>query len=255
MSKSNGRYSKRYPRQIGPRNNPNVNRRKAPSNKSLNKKIKTIQKRQELKWLDFLFVDVPMVSNPTATNMILLNGSTVGDTPLTHTGARYTMTSIQFKGNITYPSVLNNITAVKWRLIIFRDLQANGAAPLATNLLDVTNITHYYIAPYNIDYAKRFRIIYDKRGTINPQIVASTSTTNAVPAIGTTTSTGAMKIKLSFKRALGCICESGLGTGTTGTITDIAKNSIYALLLSDASTASTFYPTLEAGSRIIFKDD
>jgi len=47
------------------------------------------------------------------------------------------------------------------RIIVFWDQQANAAAPTVTDLLDTT-AGSAIIAPYNDDYQKRFKVIYDR---------------------------------------------------------------------------------------------
>lgn len=222
-------------------------KKKAPTNKNLDKRIRRMQNKEEVKHVDTVIPGVTMVSIPIVAQTILLNGFVQGNANSTRIGDQVTSTSIQMKGNITMPSVATITTPTTWRIIVFRDMQSNGVAPTAAMLLDVSTITHYYIAPYNSDYTHRFRVIFDKRGTINPNYVGTFNV-----ATGVTTAQSQTIQKISFKRRIGFSVYNGLGNA--GTIADIAKNAIYVLLISDIPTGSG-PPTLEAGFRYNYKDD
>lgn len=227
---------------IAPSNRP-------PTARSLDRRIKKIQSRQELKHKDVFFNPVELVNNSGSTTMTLLNPLSQGDTVTTREADRVTFTSIQIKGRISIsPTLLTSST--NWRIIIFRDLQANGADPTLANLLDSTVITNVIYAPYNNNYTDRFRIISDKRGVINPNHL-QTWTDTAGSNIGS--SKGAMSIKYNLRWQLGFITNYGLGNA--GTIADISKNSVYMCALSDQTAVSDFGPNLTGGSRMYFKDD
>lgn len=220
-----------------------VKRNRAPTNKTLNRKIKRIENRQELKHHDTA-IDQEMYSDPDANSMILLNGLTQGDTNITREGDRVTYTSIQFRGRVQAPAI--NLTSVTWRVIIFRDMQSNGAAPTAAQLLDSSVITTLVYAPYNTDYTDRFRVLMDKRSTMNSNVVlltAADQTTQVIPHAR----------KINFKWKLGFITNYGLGNA--GTIADISKNSVYMLVISDRTGISNQGTNMFGGVRMYYKDD
>lgn len=207
--------------------------RNRPTVKSVNRKVKRIEKREELKHIDNNYA-VAMVSDPVGTNILLLNGVGQGTTNVGRIGDRVTYTSIQMRGLIDANATVAGKTA--WRMIIFRDMQSNGTAPTVTMLLDNSIIASYFNAPYNSDNTERFRVIMDKRGIINQMIVAQ-----------------GPSVKLKLKWKLNFITNYGLGN--TGLIGDITKNSVYAMLISDKNTASGVGPVCTFGTRMYFKDD
>lgn len=217
---------------------------KKPTVKSLDKRVKAINKKEEVKHKDFLFASDYMASGPGAGQMLLLNGLVQGDTNLTREGNKVYITSIQIKA-VIIPNVLLT-AATEYRIVVFRDSFPNGTAPAAGNLLDINIITAYLYAPYNAKYQNRFKILYDKRGCINPN-------TNLVVGAGTTTSVVSKKISIQFKRRLGFIANYGLANA--GDITDITTGAIYILLLSNRTIANADGPTFLGGSRVNFKDN
>lgn len=222
--------------------------RKNPTVKSVNRKVKRIQRREELKHKDTIHSAVEMVADPGVTQMVLLNGLVNGTTNVTRIGDRISITSVQTRGTINLP--VGNLTACMWRVIIFRDLQTNGAAPVYTDILDTSVITTTVHAPYNQDNSDRFRIISDKTGVLNSN---RNQVTNLAGADTTTTSVGSLGVKYKLKWSLNFPTIYGLGNA--GTVADISKNSIYILFLSDRSDASNVGATFTGGTRVYYKDD
>lgn len=226
---------------IAPTNRP-------PTTRSLDRRLKRIQNREELKHIDKLLA-LEMVNNTGASTMSLLNNLSQGVTNITRIADRATFTSIQIRAIISFdPALLTN--SANWRVIVFRDLQPNGAACLLENILDLSVITAPIYAPYNNDYTERFRIISDKRGVVNPNHL---QVWNDVAGVNTGASKGVVSVKYNFRWQLGFITNYGLGNA--GTIADISKNAVYICALSDQTIASTFGPQFTGGSRMYFKDD
>lgn len=243
LAASNKKRSKRQMQAVvAPLNRP-------PTIRSVNRKVKKIQNRQELKHVDKLFAPIELANNTGTSTMNLLNPLVKGDDNTTRDGDRVTFTSIQIKGIISIrPALLTSSS--NWRIIVFRDLQANGATPSIGDLLDLSVITAPIYAPYNNDYTDRFRIISDKRGVINPNHL-QTWTDTAGSNIGVTK--GAMSIKYNLRWQLGFTTNYGLGNA--GTVADISKNAVYLCGLSDQSAVSDFGAELNGGSRMYYKDD
>jgi len=155
-------------------------KRKAPTNKSLNRKIKRIQNDIELKYKDVYSAATDI---STTTALTLLNGISQGDTTITRTGGQIRITSVHIKGTVTADPL--NLLSDQYRMMVVWDAQANGAAPTlsgtVTSILDVTTITDLLIAPYNYSAMDRFKILMDKRVIINRRVVADTD-----PATGAT---------------------------------------------------------------------
>lgn len=211
---------------------------RAPSNKNLNNKIKRIQSKQELKHIDTYQAGV---SIPTAGVLQLLNGVIEGDSSVTREGNDITLTSVQFR--LQFSTNAADLSSMLVRMIVFYDQQANGAAPTVATLLDTSVITPIYLAPYNHNYQKRYRIVYDKLITATPQTVNTT-------VGGVTTLNNPIERVIKKKRKLGRVVK--YNDNNTATITSIVTNSLYVLYLSDNNTNQ---PTVFAGYRVYFKDD
>lgn len=212
---------------------------------NVKKSIKRLNDEVQLKHIDTFINGVAMVSNPTATNTILLNPLSIDNTDTTRVGDFVKFTSIQCKGHIVTDQ--DNNTGTQARLIIFRDRAPNGAAATAAQLLDASVITPLIDAPYNDAYFKRFKIFYDQRIDINASTLTDFDVTTGMTTIWTPVST-----PISFRRKLSSQSNYGLANG--GTIADISINSYYALLLSATTTASTLSPVLTLGVRMYYKD-
>lgn len=219
-----------------PRGNIETIRKRVPRISTINKKIRSIQSKEELKYIDTLH----NTSIPTSGTLQLLNGVALGDDNNEREGKEISLTSIQFRAQ--FYSVTGQLTTSVIRMLIFYDMQANGAAPTAATLLDNTVITSLWLAPYNREYQKRYKILYDKIIQLTPQVVLNTTA-------GDTTTVLAVEKYVRKKIRLGRTVKY---IGDTAAITSIATNSLYLLLISDASSNT---PTTLGGYRVYFKDD
>lgn len=214
-------------------------KKKAPTNKTLNNKIKRIQSKEELKHVDVLSSGTTL---PSTGTFLLLNGVDQGDTDILREGNDITATSIQWR--IRYITDVDLVQHVHIRMIVFWDQQPNGAAPTAATLLDTSVITSIINAPYNRNYQKRFKILHDSITTIVPQTIQTFT-----PATGATTQLVANGAYRHSKRNLSrTVKYSGAGA----TVAAIQTNSLYAFWVSNVAAE---FPTMVAGFRFYFKDD
>lgn len=218
-----------------------------PTTKNLDRRIRKINNKQEVKHKDTQHT-VEMISDTSTANTILVNGLSIGTTSITRIADEAYFTSIQLRGTIQTSTL--NLESSPWRIIIFRDMQSNGAAPTVAQLLDLSVITSAIYAPYNTTNMKRFRVISDKRGVINPPRFSSFNTTAGDNTVDIVAIAGH---KINIKRRLGFTSDYGLGNA--GTIADISKNSVYILFISDRTGASDMGPTFQGGTRMYYKDD
>lgn len=219
---------------------PNLSRQVA----SVKKSVKEIQKNEELKYKDVFLNGQALTSTATLT---LLNGMQLGDDVSNRTGNQISPTSIQFRC-----AVRNDVDRVSagtvFRHIIFWDSQANGAAPTSGDLLDAAVTTQLTIAPYKREYQKRFKVVYDKAFTINPNF-ATIQDSGDTPAAPTAVFENSVYYKK--KRSLSRITKYR-NAQNAGTIADIASNSLYSLWVSQAATDGG---SVDCGYRMYFKDD
>lgn len=216
---------------------------------SLNKKIKNIEKNQELRFIDY----TTTLQNVSLTgNLYLLNGSTQGDTPDDkRQGSDITVTSLQMRYHV-YPGSDPAASPTEVRVIVFWDKQANSSFPtilrtVGTNgVLDDSTIAQPVHSPYSRMASSRYKILYDKVHVMNATAVRTFN-----PATGATTNMSVeatyVSVKIPCKRIV-----KYTDTGNSGTQADIISNSLWLLTIgSDPLESANFY----CGSRVYFKDD
>lgn len=215
--------------------------KKSPSQaqqiKTLQKSVRKIQRDEELKHKDTLISAVPA----TAGTFTLLNDIAVGDLATSRDGNDINATSIQWRIRVVGDVDLA-LNGMMLRHIIFWDAQANGAAPVLADLLDLNTVTVGVIAPYNRDNQKRFKIVYDTTSVLNAPF-----TTAFTVATGVTTAVYGVRMQDQGKRQLARVVKYD---GTTAAIADIQTNSLYSVWISDANTDA---PICQSGFRFHFK--
>lgn len=158
---------------------------------------------------------------------VLLNGVAQGTTASTRVGRRLVMKSMYIKWLVQVSATTTGGTPL--RLLIVYDHQTNAAAPAITDIVLTDEIT----SPVNLSNSRRFKILVDEY----------------VPCIGTG---GPQSVVVS--RYMKLNMDEEFNNGSTGTVSDITKGSIYAIAWNGngfavAGPNSVFY------SRIRFADD
>lgn len=215
-------------------------KRRGPTNKALDKKIKKLQRDQELK-----YSDVYQANNDITTGafVVLLNGIASGTDSDQRIGDEVRATSIQWRMNFSSDPVATIPTLVRY--ILFWDKQANGLSPViaggagTTSLLDNTIVTDLTLAPYNHESSDRFRVLFDKTFTLEPFSLAVGG-----GAAMQRYMTSHKKINLSRRVK---------HDGDTATFADIVTNALWFTFISDVAAAG-INPQVEFGSRYYFKD-
>lgn len=245
MASKPSRMGVRNPRAQAARGVKQPYQRKKPTVASVDKKIKTLQTRQELKWLD---TNIAQTMDNTGAASTLINGIAQGNSAITRTGNEIVMTSVQYK--IKFVTDVDRISPSYFRFIIVFDKQANGAAPtllgLATapSILDNTAGGTEPDFPYNHNYQKRYKIIHDELIVINPNVIQQTTVATGVSLTLVSVATFRhKKIPLSKKVKY---------DSTTAAIGDIATGSLYVYFLSEDGTDA---PIADGTFRVYYKDD
>ena len=154
------------------------NYKKNPTTRTLDKKIKKIQKQQEIKYIDN-WEKIEASHEPKATYPDslprLLNGLQIGTSAIDRIGSSVTATSLTFRGFMYVPNLqtivkeedLSRVPLV--RMIIFwdesaRDVPAIYGSPFSSQetLLDKSSGADTVFCPYNRSTRNRFKILYDK---------------------------------------------------------------------------------------------
>lgn len=219
--------------------------KRAPSNKTLAKKVKHIENDlMELKYFDYSFGP----TNVTNTGVILEGHMLImqGDTASTRTGNKINPTSLQLRCGLN--TIDATLIPVKVRMIAYWDRQANGASSVLANInngvLDNTTISSIVYAPRNLNTVDRYTIVYDKVFVFNP--TAWTSYTSGTPnAVDT-----AFPIEKYISKAFKLGRQVRYDTNT-GAVADLVSNAFYIAFASDVAAD---YPVIEGGIRLYFRD-
>lgn len=249
-SKRNFRSKRRYSK-----------RRSAPSNKSLNKKIKHIERDLiELKWNDVGIETISTQVGPSLNDGPILIGGNVeisqGDQPTDRNGNTIYLTSYQLR--MCYFTPVGQRSPCYIRVIVFWDRQSNGLAPVpstgesVTNaLLDTTSALNgpvpLYIAPYNYRTKDRYTVLYDKTYSTEPTVLNQwTNHASGTPNTQDSVLNSALHKNIFLKL--------GRRVKYAGSDNEVPiTNSLYTLFMSSAEN-DTEGPWLSGCSRVYYKD-
>jgi len=118
------------------------------------------------------FVDMTLTLNglPNSTNgfgWATINQVPVGDGPSARIGRQIVLSSIQIQYALDIHHTETNV--INFRLMVVLDKQCNGAAALATDVMN----TNHILAYRNLDNSDRFVVLYDKTHRYTPSALAS----------------------------------------------------------------------------------
>jgi len=162
--------TKKYVRRSKKRTNKYSKRQKVPNNKQLSTRLKKLEHATELKYHDTVYTTDVYANTST---YILMSNPAQGDNVEERLGLEIEAKYLNIKLQLAVvPSIYN----VKYRIIVFWDKQANGAAPTlaATTdpskaILDDNIIGSLNYSPHNYRTKDRYMILMDKLYSINPQ--------------------------------------------------------------------------------------
>ena len=255
-------YNKRYYK-----SNSKRNYKKNPTTRTLSKKIKKMQKQQEIKYVDN-WETIQACNQPSATFPMslprLLNGLHVGSSVIERIGSAVTATSLSFRGFMYVPNLqtitkeedLSRVPLV--RMIVFwdesaRDVPVIQGAPSSSQetLLDNSSGADTVFCPYNRSTRNRFKILYDKtfKFPVTPIITTGglvVSETNSLPH-------RVIQGKIKLNRI---VQYSGITDG----IQDIARNALWCVCISTYDTKVTppddaYFIQANICFRFNYKDD
>lgn len=153
-----------------------------------------------------------------------LNAIEQGDGENQRDGRKVTLKSIHIRGKVE--SQAN--TACQVRIVLVHDTQTNGATIDPANVLlppvSGTLATHAF---RNLQYSKRFRILYDRKWVINPQPVFNAVTVSS-------NQDKIFKIDKNLNIAVNF-------TGTTPVVANIADNSLHLMAITDSAPVQLQY--------------
>jgi len=209
-----------------------------PTVRSLDKRIKKINRNVELKHVD-TFLNGTVI--PATGVLTPLNLSVQGNTDITRTGDDIQATSIQWR--LRWISDDDRLAETICRHMIVWDRQPNGAILTIGDLLDNTVITSLVHAPYNHSFQERFKILHDSTMILKPSVLLDFD-----PATGNSTTNQPATV---FQRGKRQLSRTVKYDGNAGTIADIETNSLVSVLITSAPASE---PTVLVGYRFYFKD-
>lgn len=212
--------------------------------KSLDRRIKKLEKEQEVKYADVFIANVT-IPNETGPTWLLynLNSTTLGPAQNSQrVGTQCINQKLALR--LAFQSQTLNIVDNRVRMVVFWFKNANTLAPNPSQLFDLAVITAPTYAPYNDQYADSFKVLYDKTFILKP-----------LDWNGTTTTIGdrinlTKEIKLWNRRTR---YNTGAGAGT---YVDIIDNSLFIAFMtsSNSGAAGVNNPSVEFGSRCFYVD-
>lgn len=219
--------------------------KKAPSNKSLNRKIKNITNNL----IELKYIDIAPTGLVIPNTGLLINQMSFADNVAPfRNDLEISSTSLSMKGFIgtTNPPGITRPTRV--RMMVFWDRQPNGAnAVLAgdNGLLENNVVTQLIFSPRNYKTIHRYTILHDELLLLTPQVVG-----NFTPASGITSTVLPVNRMLSYYWKLSRQMKFD---GVLKTIADVTTNSLnIAFFSSEAITSNQ--PTFTGGIRMYYKD-
>jgi len=210
--------------------------------RTVKRKVARLARMGELKWLDTPYSAVTF--NNTAS-IVLLNGISQGVTVITREGNLLYPTSLQVKLKISMPSVsdalsvLTTTKPIRYRMLVIHDKQPNGAIFTVADLFDQTAGANDTFNPYNRNYSKRFRIVYDR--IYNSSLIEKSATDLHQYKSGSITVRKRLRRNGPIKY---------IGTGNT--ISSIGTGSLWLVLLGESSNITM---TANGLVRWYFKED
>lgn len=177
---------------------------------------------KELKFFDITDLGYNAVGTGGSVVIDTMFGIAAGTGESQRIGRAITVKSIHLKLNFRITEGTTQAASDDIRVIIFKDMSANGAAAGVTDLLETAN----WLSFRNLGNSKRFRFLYDKTYTLNCTYAGGD---------GTNIETGRMNmpcfINLNFKKGL-TVDYSGVA----GALTEICCNNVGMLLISSSGS-------------------
>lgn len=166
-------------------------------------------------------------------NFVLLNGLQLGTDISNRVGRKIIIKSILSRMATLPLTTASSAGGDLARVIIFQDMQSNGAAPANTDLLQTAS----YASPLSLANRDRFKILFDHTFTTAATVYTAGALTAGDPR---------PTAKKLYKK---CFIETIFNANNNGNITDIASGSLYMFAISQGGAIR-----LEYNHRVRFAD-
>lgn len=183
----------------------------------------------------------------TTGSFTLLHVPVLGTDYTNRVGRKTMQRSIGIKGRIQTEAsnglpANTSVAAQQARMIIFMDMQPNGAAPAVGDLLNSADPA----SQLNLNNRDRFRIIRDKMYSFGPYYTVSTAT----QAQGFVGGNQVATIKLYKK----CKIETIFNGTNGGTIADITSGAVYMFWIGSAAAGTNSDCNAVVSTRVRYED-
>jgi hypothetical protein len=235
-------------------------KRKVPTNKALDRKIRRVERKVEVKYNDAYTPAVSVVTTGTALSGVTQLAQGTGDEDQRIGDEVYaTSYSVRFT---MFPGT-SIVAEHQLRCMIVIDQMPQGLTLTTSNLasintanvlsvLDITTVPNLLIAPRQMSGYQRFKVIHDKIYILHTYFPAIQSITNNTSATATQSVSAlydtqrVVYITKKINRKIKYMID-GAGTNIP------AKNSIYTLFFSDGGSTPN-NPQIVAAERLMYKD-
>lgn len=207
----------------------------------------------ELKYIDNSDAAAAIDESGTIT---LLNALSLGTGATQRVGMRITMRSLHLKYIVTGPvySVANGANAYNQhvRIMLVLDLQPNGATLTLGDLIEDATTGIGIVSSLYMANAARFKVLYDKRMMVTPNVVVPGSTTvqQSYSAVINNTPSKSLYDEIYLKLSH----EVQYADSNNGDITDIKTGALFLIAISDNATAAQ-QPLITSYVRVRYHDN
>lgn len=124
-----------------------------------------------------------------------------GTTDNTRIGNKILLKNIRIKGSLSVVS--NNQTGDRVRVILYKDMQTNGAAAAVTDLLETATVDSFL----RMDNVERFKVIKDKYVDLNPPNGTALATSGCLAYVKSFKMNHKANCRIDYSAAAGAITE------------------------------------------------
>lgn len=183
----------------------------------------------------------------TTGSFTLLSNPVLGSDFNARIGRKIMNKSIYIRGfvgseaGISAAGTVQNVSSMELRMILFVDLQPNGAVPVVTDLLNTASPASHL----NLNNRDRFRILKDKVYVTDPYILSTTATQSVASA--------ANQVK-QVKVFKGIRQETTFNATNGGTIADINSGALYMFWIGNNAAGTNTDGNAVVGTRVRYTD-
>lgn len=180
----------------------------------------------------------------TTGSFTLLNGIQLGSDYNNRIGRKVVFKSVYIRGyGANQPQIAPAVALTGsqlYRMIVFVDMQPNGATPALTDILQSATS----LSQLNLNNRDRFRVLRDRTFAVGPWLLSTTATQSYAATANAV---------FKFEEFIRLNVETIYNAGNAGTIGDINSGALYMLWVGSAASGATD-GTITSSIRLRFID-